>query len=245
MCVSKQQLGPPNRMLFNRRMSAVQLIFIGMFILFSLFLIMNGFQNLGFSRLTVLFLVIISIFGSFINIPLIKLKNQNSEIGFNHLELSFFGLEQPVNYSIHPQETHILVNFGGAIIPLLLSVYLIAINVSSAIFFLFGIFVVSILTYPAAKPMKGLGIAMPFFLSPMIATLNGVFFATVIGDFTLAPALAYVAGTMGTLIGADVLHYKDIANLGAPKASIGGAGTWDGIFLTGIIASLLSVLPFL
>jgi len=52
--------------------------------------------------------------------------------------------------------------------------------------------------------------------------------------------LAYICGTMGVLIGADILRLRDIPNLGAPIASIGGAGTFDGIFLTGIVAVLLA-----
>ena len=53
-------------------------------------------------------------------------------------------------------------------------------------------------------------------------------------------AIAYAAGTLGTLIGADLTNLRRIRGLGAPIASIGGAGTWDGIFLTGIVAVLLT-----
>jgi uncharacterized membrane protein len=49
-----------------------------------------------------------------------------------------------------------------------------------------------------------------------------------------------VAGTLGTLIGADLTNFGRIRGLGAPIASIGGAGTWDGVFLTGIVAVLLT-----
>ena len=45
---------------------------------------------------------------------------------------------------------------------------------------------------------------------------------------------------MGTLIGADLTNLDKVAGLGAPVASIGGAGTFDGIFLTGILAVLLA-----
>jgi len=53
-----------------------------------------------------------------------------------------------------------------------------------------------------------------------------------------APVIAYVSGTLGTLIGADLLNLKRLGELGAPVASIGGAGTFDGVFLSGIIAAL-------
>jgi uncharacterized membrane protein len=45
---------------------------------------------------------------------------------------------------------------------------------------------------------------------------------------------------MGTLIGADLTNLDKVRGLGAPVASIGGAGTFDGIFLTGIVAVLLA-----
>jgi uncharacterized membrane protein len=34
-----------------------------------------------------------------------------------------------------------------------------------------------------------------------------------------------------------------VQGLGAPVASIGGAGTFDGIFLTGVLAVLLTSFP--
>ena len=54
--------------------------------------------------------------------------------------------------------------------------------------------------------------------------------------------LAYIAGSLGTLIGADLTNLDKVRGLGAPVASIGGAGTFDGIFLTGILAVLLASL---
>jgi uncharacterized membrane protein len=55
-----------------------------------------------------------------------------------------------------------------------------------------------------------------------------------------AAPLAYIAGTLGTLIGADLLNLDKIHGLGAPIASIGGAGTFDAVFMTGILAVLIS-----
>jgi uncharacterized membrane protein len=54
-----------------------------------------------------------------------------------------------------------------------------------------------------------------------------------------AAAVAFVSGTVGTLVGADLLNLHRIADLGAPVVSIGGAGTFDGIFVTGIAAVVL------
>jgi uncharacterized membrane protein len=38
----------------------------------------------------------------------------------------------------------------------------------------------------------------------------------------------------------DLLNLRGMRNVGAPVASIGGAGTFDGIFVTGIVAVLLA-----
>jgi len=54
-----------------------------------------------------------------------------------------------------------------------------------------------------------------------------------------AAPLSYISGSLGTLLGADILNLWRVRDLGAPVVSIGGAGTFDGIFLTGIISVLL------
>jgi uncharacterized membrane protein len=48
--------------------------------------------------------------------------------------------------------------------------------------------------------------------------------------------LADIAGSLGTLIGADLTNLDKVRGLGTPVASIGGAGTFDGILLTAILA---------
>jgi len=55
-----------------------------------------------------------------------------------------------------------------------------------------------------------------------------------------AAPLAYIGGSMGTLIGADLLNLDKAQGLGAPVISIGGAGTFDGIFVTGVLAVLIA-----
>jgi uncharacterized membrane protein len=83
--------------------------------------------------------------------------------------------------------------------------------------------------------VPGVGIAVPVFLPAIIAALVSL----LLSRKDAAP-LAYISGSMGTLIGADLTNLDKVAGLGAPVASIGGAGTFDGIFLTGIVAVLLA-----
>lgn len=57
-----------------------------------------------------------------------------------------------------------------------------------------------------------------------------------------AAALAYIGGCMGALVGADLLNLGAIRHMGTPLASTGGAGTFDGIFVVGILAVLIASL---
>jgi uncharacterized membrane protein len=97
------------------------------------------------------------------------------------------------------------------------------------------VIIVTAVVRPSARPIKGVGIAVPTFIPPLLAALVGLALSR-----TCAPCVAYVGGTLGTLIGADLLNLGKIRDLGAPVTSIGGAGTFDGIFLTGILAVLLA-----
>jgi uncharacterized membrane protein len=139
------------------------------------------------------------------------------------------------------------VNVGGALIPVVISLYLLYESVViSEGYLLFalalvGVAVVTVVTKLVARPVPGLGIATPFFIPPLAALLAALVLPLLAGGAAGAPVIiAYVSGTLGTLIGADVMNLNHIAELGAPMASIGGAGTFDGIFLSGIIAALLA-----
>jgi uncharacterized membrane protein len=94
---------------------------------------------------------------------------------------------------------------------------------------------IAIVIHSMATPVPGIGIAVPVFV-PVVATAILAF----ILSREYAPPLAYIGGSMGTFIGADLLNLDKIGDLGAPIASIGGAGTFDGVFLTGILAVLLA-----
>jgi hypothetical protein len=98
-----------------------------------------------------------------------------------------------------------------------------------------GIAIVAAISKRLARPVPGLGIALPAFIPPILSALMALLLAP-----AQAPMMAYISGTFGVLIGADLLNLRNLAGLRAPVVSIGGAGTFDGIFLTGIIAVLLA-----
>ena len=131
--------------------------------------------------------------------------------------------------------TMVAVNVGGALIPTMASIYLLSRSSIPTIgLSLIGILAVTLVTHAVAKPVKGVGIATPAFIPPIAAAAMAFVLAS-----SQPTVITYVAGTLGTLIGADLLNLHKIPRLGAPVASIGGAGTFDGVFLTGILAVLL------
>jgi uncharacterized membrane protein len=96
---------------------------------------------------------------------------------------------------------------------------------------------VAAISHMLAQPIPGLGIAVPVFV-PALATAA----TALLLSRRHAPSLAYIGGSCGTLIGADLLNLDKLQGLGAPVASIGGAGTFDGVFLTGVLAVLIASL---
>jgi uncharacterized membrane protein len=130
--------------------------------------------------------------------------------------------------------TVIAVNVGGAVIPTIMSLYLV-VRYQLWIKATLAVAVIAFVIHSMATPVPGIGIAVPV-LAPVVTTAILAF----ILSREYAPPLAYIGGSMGTLIGANLLTLDRIGGLRAPGASIGGAGTFDGIFLTGILAVLLA-----
>ena len=130
--------------------------------------------------------------------------------------------------------TLVAINVGGALVPVLLSLYLF-LRLPMRGRMLLGTAIVAVVVHALARIVPGVGIAVPMFLPPLAAAIVGLALA-----FRRAPPVAYVSGSMGALIGADLWNLPRIAEIGVPLVSIGGAGTFDGVFLTGIIAGLLA-----
>jgi uncharacterized membrane protein len=214
-------------------------ILVGLLVLL-IILIQVGALRYAYSRLGVnsriaMFLLLASLFGSYLNIPVVELPDQQQLLAGQ--EIYFYGLKYPVPVLVDWPGTIIAVNVGGALIPTLMSVYLLARNGLWGLGLL-ATACVALVCYHLAKPVAGLGIALPIFV-PAIATA----IVALVLSRQSAAILAYVGGSLGTLIGADLLNLGNIQDLGAPVASIGGAGTFDGIFVTGILAVIIASLP--
>ena len=199
----------------------------------------TAFTKIGFTWGQALFVLLASLLGSSINIPLTDMQCNAPMIRERYVRV--FGIQYRVpvveNMSCN---TLLAINLGGAVIPSLISIVLISRFPASLSYALAAIAFVAILTNLVAKPVPGLGIVTPALLPPLSAALAAILLVYVGGaPHDLIFLIAYVGGTLGTLLGADILNLGKIRNLGAPVASIGGAGTFDGVFLSGLIAVLL------
>jgi uncharacterized membrane protein len=209
-------------------------ILFGVFLLVVVLIEVNvlryAYTRLGVSSGTALLLLLASLIGSYINIPVYEF--QQREVLSWH-EVPYYGVHYLVPVVGQPG-TVIALNVGGAVIPTLLSLYLLAKNEM----WIRGIIttaIVAVIVHRLAEPVQGVGIAVPVFVPPVATAIAAVLIAR-----QHAAVLAYAGGSLGTLIGADLLNLGVVRDLGAPVASIGGAGTFDGIFLTGIVAVLLA-----
>jgi uncharacterized membrane protein len=195
-------------------------------------LIGEVFMRLGISPSLVFWLLILTLVGSLVNIPIYRFENREM---VGEQIVSYFGMRYRVPRLDRGQATVLAVNVGGALIPVALSVYLISqINFGLSLPILLA--VVTVVVNRLARPVRGMGIGVPGLAPPLVAALGAYFLCAP----ELRAPCAYIASTMGILIGADLLNLGQIRQLGAPVASIGGAGTFDAIFLSGIIAVLLS-----
>ncbi|MFH0914742.1 MAG: DUF1614 domain-containing protein [Chloroflexota bacterium] len=185
-----------------------------------------SFGKLGLSQEAAVMLLLAILIGSMINIPVSRrrLVYQQPQPFFTRFL-----------YYLPPRVVHqvITVNVGGALIPTGFALYLfpraplLPVLVATA--------VVALVSRLLARPVRGIGIVMPFWVVPLLSAGLALFLAR-----ENPSPVAYISGAMGTLIGADLLNWSSFKKLGAHLISIGGAGVFDGIFLTGIVAALIA-----
>jgi uncharacterized membrane protein len=176
-------------------------------------------------------LLMLTLLGSYVNIPVADLPAEQVMSG---RVIEFFGMRYVVPMVENWPRTIVAVNVGGAVVPTLVSLYLVLRSGMVARPAL-AVAIVAAVVHGLARPVPGVGIGVPTFVPPLVAAATGLLLSP-----RSAPVLGYVGGTLGTLIGADLLNLGRIRGLGAPIVSVGGAGTFDGIFLTGLLAVLLT-----
>ena len=171
----------------------------------------------------------VSLFGSFLNFPVGTIESRAPILNVN--EVVAFGVRWQVpSIRVGVARTHILINLGGAVLPIVISGYLLGTRRARVI--------VTVLVNRSASVVKGFGVAT-LALAPPLITMLATILVDNISPLRSPTQVAYIGGTLGTLIGADLFNLGKIRYIGTPAVSIGGAGTFDGIYLTGIVSVLL------
>jgi len=204
----------------------IYFISIPILVLYIAYLIVTkAFKYMGFSEFEAIIIVIVSfILGA-------GLIDEYVGFSFSNIYLFSHG-----NWNVG-------INTGGAIIPILLSIYLIIKNKIKPLKIIFGTLVVAAVTFFVTYPQPDEGIVSPyprFLLPAIIASLVSVFLLW--KNFKKAAPLAYISGTLGVLIGADMLHLPQLLSYNIDKptsAVIGGAIVFDMIYITGILAVII------
>lgn len=187
-----------------------------------------GFEKLGISSGATIFLLFLILIGSCINIPLTKKKLVYST------RPRFFGLFRTPKVEVQG----VAINLGGGVLPILLSFYFLFLLWKQGFELepvLLAIFLMIILSKFLARVVPGTGISLPAFIPPIFSAIS----ALILAPPGFAAPTAFVAGVLGTLIGADILNLGRARKYGG-YLSIGGAGVFDGIFLVGIVSALLA-----
>ncbi len=188
-------------------------------------IVTKAFKDMGFSSVE----AVIIIFVCFI-------------LGYGIID-SYVGISFQNLYLFTFNNWRVGINTGGAVIPLMVSIYLIFKHRLRLRLLGFAILMVTISTYlvTTPDPEKGIVSVFPYWLIPIfVASIGSVFLC--IREKRKAPVVAYVSGTIGVLIGADIFHLYPLLSSGTStirSAVIGGASVFDMIFITGLCAVII------
>ena len=209
-------------------------ILVFFFVLLEIGVIHHAFLAVGLPPELAFLALFASLIGSYINIPLFKVKGGPPH---PHEMVHSFGVRYRVPMEYADDSTTVVINVGGALVPIFISIYALRMQPGALLPAAIGVALVAFVVNRFARPVPGLGIATPMFIPPLVAAAVGLMLGSTQQH---AAAVAYISGVLGTLIGADLVNLGNLRDLGAPVASIGGAGTFDGFFLTGILAVLIA-----
>lgn len=190
-----------------------------------------AFQALGLSRAATYALLSGSIVGSLFNVPLCRISRSardDPSAQWPDWDARWPG-------GVFADTTVVMLNVGGCVVPVAFALYLLvsfSLPLQDAAI---ATGLVSLVSYAFSRVETGIGVTMPAFVSPLAAAL-----VALVLNPSAPAALAYVGGTLGVLIGADVLRLRQAVQSECASVSIGGAGPLDGVFVTGILAVLLT-----
>jgi uncharacterized membrane protein len=185
-------------------------------------------------------LAVVGIFaGGLINLPVYRIERSEPQ----PIEpLAIFGLGGRFP-AWHPmrRDTVIAINVGGCVVPLLIAAWetshVIRAGPWAMVSLMLAALVSILVCYSLARPVSGIGIMMPA-LAPPVASVVTTWLLLGAGEYeNIRAGVAFVAGVLGPLVGADLFHLADVKRVPTGMLSIGGAGTFDGIVISGLVAA--------
>ena len=138
-----------------------------------------------------------------------------------------------------PREGVVAVNLGGCVVPMAVVVYQLVRLADAPSMPWLAVAGAVVLNVAVCHWTSTLVLGVGVLMRPLVPAAVAVLSAWVVAP-QQAPSVAFVAGVLGPLVGADLLRLPQLHRLGAPLVAIGGAGTFDGIVVTGVVAVLLA-----
>ena len=201
-----------------------------------------AFLKLGLDKPFIPIILVVLFLGSIINIPIGEMRSTPRT---ETQSMYYFGWEFAYPVYIPESKTKIFVNLSGALMPVAISAILLIINPLIVLPTVLAIIPITYFCNKFAQIIPNRGIGMPLFVPPLVGFGASNAITTILEGFGMVFTtqelliIIYAATTMGTLVGADLLNLHKIKETHVSMISIGGAGTFDGIFLAGILAVLL------
>lgn len=183
--------------------------------------------------------ILLTFVGSLVNIPVYRYR-RDELLPDRSIDLEHLGEGKP-RFEHVQTDALIAVNLGGCVVPLLVGLWQVLYLATTSLRVLLLALIISgvnvVLCYRSARPIPNVGILMPMFLSPLVAVGLSLL---LIRSPELRPSAAFIAAILGPLIGADLLRLNEVSRMKGGVLSIGGAGTFDGIVISGLIAAFIA-----
>src|SRR2546428_12753384 len=168
-----------------------------------------AYRKIGVRPRYVFAVLVLSLVGSYINLPLYAVPVRGL---VTPETVTISGRTYLVPPPIEAGATVVAINVGGALLPILLSLYLFF-RLRMYVRMLVGVAVVALIVYRLASIVPGVGIAVPM-LGPPVAAAG----VSVVLAFRRAPPLAPCSGLKGAPIGAHGPDLRPLAGLGPPMS---------------------------
>lgn len=237
---------------FSGGIFAALLFLVGLFFLFIFLpvsMVAEAFSKLGLTPAQGILMLMAILIGRTVNFPVFTSERMVIVTKPQTIQYTMDASGRPVQLeqdnANELKKQVFAVNLGGFILPLLLCfTFLIRMHLNDQTDGVYGYIGFAMLMvaggcYVMTKADPFTGLRVPLIM-PALMTFISVFFFV---PEPFRPVAAYVAGTMGTIIGGNLapLFTPRVRNaVGTPQVSIGGAGTFGGVFVAGILAVLLA-----